>query len=454
MHNYKSSDKLRTALNSLGERRGAFPNLEVIGKYEFFTQSIETPKIELAEFKVAYEDMDFETRFRVLPVLAHELTHWLDHTTTLWGRNSLVRLYSAMNAHAIQEPTEFWRIMPALSEVRQVHFAEYYTVRGPRFDVASPWAYTFTCGQQFGQDGRLDANRPILFVRYADPSAAGKRSGMDDDDLVVRVPISVASLLEVNAVVAEVMTQIELLETFDDKDQRVKFSDKILRNLAKLTSSPDLAVYFVAAQSAASLSKQQDLFQAFAIGSVLSTLSLNLPSECVTMLRIPDNFDEWKEYIPSLLGSENRAFIFMVLATHAHGLNTQDRDWLGQLLHKAGLPPIDKLITAWSGQMQNLLSGHFKGQYTPRLEEVLQCGSANAEKRGISGNHNTTCATVKGDASAYTALPIVLGDDHIIAIPGGSLADYAMDPSVWEKWILHVSGRQNRMYEFYDVCSS
>lgn len=123
---------------------GIFPNLEAIGAYDDFSQTVVIDYLDKEAFFQLLRDFqshdtqdktvrkitlqeNHESMTRFHSTCVHKFTHWLDHTSTLWGQRQLVLIYTAINAWTNQNENDFWRIILANSERRRARLATYYT---------------------------------------------------------------------------------------------------------------------------------------------------------------------------------------------------------------------------------------------------------------------------------------------------------------------------------------
>ena len=116
-------DKVR----QLAHQWRAFPNLSTLGSYDPFSQTVHLNSVSPDEFHAAFKGGDIGARRRVVPLLFHELTHWVDHITTLWGIEYLVNQFNAINARKNETETELWRAVELTRITKRHHYAEYYT---------------------------------------------------------------------------------------------------------------------------------------------------------------------------------------------------------------------------------------------------------------------------------------------------------------------------------------
>ena len=111
---------------------GIFANLEVLGSYDDFSQMVSLDYLDEESFSQLLESFqsskgdrnaqkaalqaNYEPMARFYSTCVHEFTHWLDHTSTLWGQRQLVLIYNAISAWTNQNEREFYRIAIANSE--------------------------------------------------------------------------------------------------------------------------------------------------------------------------------------------------------------------------------------------------------------------------------------------------------------------------------------------------
>ena len=75
-----------------------FPNLSVEGYYDFFSQAVFANALKLDDFHSLKPLEDIRAHEKVKGIIIHEVTHWLDHTSTLWGQTNLIDLYNAITS--------------------------------------------------------------------------------------------------------------------------------------------------------------------------------------------------------------------------------------------------------------------------------------------------------------------------------------------------------------------
>lgn len=122
---------------------------------------------------------------------------------------------------------------------------------------------------------KVDHELPLLFVRCY------KSDGIE----LARTPLSVASLLETNAVFEEYKLKSAFINQLDaEKSQNEK---KLLQeDIEDFFYTTDLALYNVAAHLVAKSHGLTDVIEIYRLASALSSISLNLPDASINGIRI------------------------------------------------------------------------------------------------------------------------------------------------------------------------
>jgi hypothetical protein len=314
-----------------------FPNIDVLGKYEFLSQTVCANSLEMKHIENLINNPDdIELKRKIFGIFIHEITHWLDHTSTLWGQKFLIDIFNAFNAKENENIDELWRIQKLFSDLSRMQFADYYTVDGSAAKKPwnkKPWEYQFGCGLQFDRDGKISETHPFLFTKFS----------TSDNELIKRVPLSIISLLETNAVASELQLEIALLSLL--KQEEFFIENKLIeQTYLKRLYNPELTVYSVATHCLANLAKIPDA-NAYFLSSALSTLCLNLPSQVFQLLKIPADVQEiLGDRAKHMLNLQDRGFAFFLIANYAPKDNYSDiLSWLESAVTSAGLPPIKQL---------------------------------------------------------------------------------------------------------------
>ncbi|MDF5720234.1 MAG: hypothetical protein PUP91_07060 [Rhizonema sp. PD37] len=442
-----------------------FPNIGILGKYEFLSQTVCANSLEIKHLEDLIKDpSDIQLKRKIFGVIIHEITHWLDHTSTLWGQKFLIDIFNAFNAKSNENIDELWRIQHLFSDINRMYFADYYTVNGSAAEEPwnkEPWRYDFGCGLQFSREGKTSEKHPFFYTIFS----------TSNDEFITRVPLSVMSLLETNAVTSEVRLETVLLSCLNQGE--VFIENKLIeQNFLERLYTPELTRYSVAAHCLANLAKITDAVDAYFLSSALSTLCLNLPSKVFPLLKIPSALQERiGDRAREMLNLQDRGFAFFIIANYASQYNQSDIvSWLESTIEAAGLPPLKQLEELANQEMNELNEQILKDPLIEKLKEIglsetgenqiiceysrlknlLRVGRDNFTKRGIAGNHEISMKTIFSVNENYLKLPpILLGDDSVI-----QLGDEALEPEYQDvkKWIEYVDIIEERLREFHQAC--
>ena len=187
-----------------------FPNAETVAYYNSFGQYISLSKYDakdsLEKLKKGIKD---DYTIELVCTLNHELQHWKDHVSTIWGLDSLIKIYNALNCKLINNEKDFWRINTLMKDYKKSSFSEYYhvTFNRPKFiSIADRWRWEISIGFKFSPEGHIAEDKPILFIRFNDK----------DNKPVSRTPISIHSFLETNAMFNELQIKASYIESKKD----------------------------------------------------------------------------------------------------------------------------------------------------------------------------------------------------------------------------------------------
>lgn len=371
-----------------------FPNTETLGFYDPLHQTIHIGKYKSSDYENIQpnnnQDLD------KIALLEHELTHWLDHCSTLWGQKNIVMLFNAINAYANQNIDEFWRIKTLSNSFRRDVYFNYFTeqhnyIKGSETEK---WKYAITSGIRFNEEGKPNPQKPILFVRF----------NSNDDIPISRVPLTVASILEANAIKAE----------YDIKMSGLKDEENI-QNLKKefidLLYDPELTLYSVIAHLTANLNDDEDVIRIFKQTSAIGTLTLNLPEQVYENLKVPQiDHDTWKQRYEFFKADRDIGATYYFLLKNMIDLKGKKSFTEDNILSSSNLPKKDEIteivIEEMQSNMANLIDGYFKDMAI----EILTQGIEIFKNRGLFGNNEK----FKENINTNNIKPTILFSDTTI----------------------------------------
>ncbi|WP_130736545.1 hypothetical protein [Flavobacterium sp. J27] len=242
-----------------------------------------------------------------IKTLFHEIKHYADHIGTLWGQKKILNYLKALNVRVNGDIMNFHEIVKYKNEESQLFYSNYYSEEYNYFPVtnlANRWRWTTTTGLRFNEFGLPNESKPIPFVHF--------RS--HDEKPLIRVPISIASLLETNSTAEEIYWHRIYLSSISETER--PFHAKFFENdvLLKLIYNQELVVYNVAVHITANLLEITDIIEAFEISSRVASLVLNLPNEYVIQIPFQETkFSTTTERAKFMLENNEYGFVFYLL---------------------------------------------------------------------------------------------------------------------------------------------
>jgi len=454
----------RKRIGEILEHWRGFPNTTLDGHYDFLTQVVVADSIEskhLLEWQNNPKNIGLARK--ILRVFVHETTHWLDHIGTLWGQKNLISIYNAYNAWLKQDEDEFWRIINLFTEVSQNCFADYYLFDGPAIEKGwekRPWRYQFSCGLQFGINGKVRADRPFMTTRF----------NSFDGAFIKRVPMSTVSLLETIATAAEMRLEISLLFPLlreEMGEENILVESKIFEEyFVKRIYDPNLTAYSVSTHCLANFSNMHDISLAYLLSSALASLCLNLPSKVFSKLEIPSDFIELQDpsvqevmydRMVKMRENQDRSFAFFTLSQKAIKVDSpedgsfEEHKWLNDLVTIAGLPTLEELKSMAVQEMEELNQEIIDGPLSSRLEKILEAGRFNFSKRNIYGNHKPCIMSFFSQSQDFLVPPILLGDDVVFDLQSGIDTSGRSLKGI-EDWVFSIWEIESKLREFKRAC--
>lgn len=180
------------------QRFNVLKRSDVAGSYHFGTATVSLESLERRDINAIIQPCEtlagrqklsgpqYEALAKVMPLAAHEYTHFIDSTSTVWG----IKLLASMNAayscsDALQQDeSQFWRAKRFYDFLRSIALPDYYTIkRGVK--STRPWSAIVTAGILFDGNGRA-TDRTVLFQRF--------KNALNEE--IVRSPISSVPFLK------------------------------------------------------------------------------------------------------------------------------------------------------------------------------------------------------------------------------------------------------------------
>lgn len=283
----------------------------------------------------------------------HETRHYVDHFATLWGQQNQLKYLKAINARIENKMENFKDIIDYKIACNQIFYANYYTEEYAYIPFASMdkrWQWRATTGLRFDAKGASDSAAPLPMIHF----------GTHDGISLLRIPLSIASLLETNAKAEEIKLHLAFISKMAKTEQpfHLKFFEQ--DTLKELIYNQDLALYNVAVHLAANSLSISDIILAFHIASQVATLTLNLPSSLVQQIPIHHDFETWGVRNKYMLMNNDHGFIYFLLLTNYKQMFKEKQSFdINDVLSCSGLPTystIMKMVNAELVVIQNEMS--------------------------------------------------------------------------------------------------
>ena len=418
---------------------GIFPNTTNLGEYDPFSQIVKIHKYESNCLRNLDPKTKPEDFLSVFEIIYHELTHWLDHTSTLWGQNNLLSLYTGIDALIRGEEAEFWKIVQAGKDRKYLNLPKYYSANTYKIfgiypEREIPWHYDYSCGLEFDVDGKPALHKPIIFMRFK--TGEGRQ--------ICRVPFTIQSLFEVNATFSEIYFRGNVY-AHNQNDENIVNSHLWEKVLLNRLYCPELAIYSTAAHHISNQTGIKDAANTFDLSSLLANLCLNLPNSLFDLIKIPNRLLEvWGDRANFLNERKNPGFAYFVLSYGVKKENGQSgNEWLNEIVKIAGLPPINEIEQMVKHEMDCIKPIIQNEDLLSRLTELLDSGNNNFSQLGILGNR---LENIIGDT--LTLPPVLFADGKFIPLSKNAISNLYD-----EKWFNYSSEIENKIFDFLDACA-
>ncbi len=364
-----------------------FPNLNrTIAYYSPMSQFIVLNEVEEGEFPDLFKDDRNMKEVKKASVYIHETRHNLDHLSTLWGQRNLLKLSNALDARVSNKETEFYQILPLKKEENQFHYDEYYTEHYNESEFNGPedvWIWQLSSGIKFDLTGVPSENQPIPFIKFS------KKSG----EPLVRVPLSIAALLETNSTFDEYQHIIDFINTLPEMDKAIE--NRLLQSsiFKDLVYNQYMAVYNSIVHLTANILQLTDVIVALKISSSIATLALNLPSELLSKIPIPDIAKKyWKDRNEAMLKNNEYGYIFYLLVNNYAPKYTEEQSYnLDALLEANCLPSSADVLDLVLKNFESIKSEFQESKCLKAyLESISDKGIEILKLRGLDGSAVST----------------------------------------------------------------
>lgn len=411
-----------------------FPNIDTLGYYDALTQTITLNSVEKAHI-LALGKKDFTASHKEFyKLFTHELSHWLDHLSTYWGTKFLFNIYLALTARMNENIEEFPNIMSLWKEIQKNRMSSYFThiaaITGEVINVR-PWKYSTTAGKRFDSDGKIDNTKPIFFVRFSNTS----------DEYIARIPLTIVSLLETNAILSEFLYDQFYINTLSDNEKLIEIS-LFDQNTISWVYNPNLLEYSVATHLVANKINNKEIISSYKLASKIATLTLNVPNGLYDLISTPESLKVFGDLNTNFKKNRDPGYLYAILIENGieKNINFEDTD---AILIASGLPNSNEINDLLNNHYDQLISKAiftFHDSLKERFFYLVSTGKELFNKRGIDGiNYDSNNIIFDGKP-----LPsIILGDTDF---------EESLEHGDIEKWIDFIYDFEKRMKEFIEIC--
>jgi hypothetical protein len=337
----------------------AFPNIDTKAYYDGIKQVIVLNSVETSELEDSNENRIWE----IMKLTRHEVQHYLDNISTLWGRTHLINTFNAIDAYHKNDINKFWIVNLLYKDLMKNKFSKYYSTKGdPANSKYLPWKYEFTSGLRFNSTGNLNPQKPILFTRFSS----------NHDQFLCRVPITVESLLEVNSMASEMNIDILNIASMDKESQLVQ-QHILKREYMDLLYNVDFTIYSVAVHLTANLLNIDDVAIALQISKMVSNMALNLPESYFQNIKIPEELNTWDSKNTYFLREKDRGYVYFVLLYNYRKMYNGQFD-IDELLFASELPKEEIIFLDVNKIMIEQVEKVNCGIFAERLKQHLTNG--------------------------------------------------------------------------------
>jgi hypothetical protein len=381
-------------------------------------------------------------------VLHHEIRHHLDHVSTLWGHGQILSLQEAVDARLDKDEDKYRKIADYKRSENQFHYFKYYTMNKGFAIYRTPadqWSYKITSGARFGADGKVAKDKFILLVWFHPPAS----------DAFMGVPLTIASLLEINSIYEETMIEREVIENIDAKDREKARQSYIKKLVSGVIYNQAAIEYNCGVHLVANSFRIGDPYEAFESASAIATIVLNLPYSLLGKIPIDKVYmKQWGDRPEDFIHDHNHGFIyFNMVHNYREYYKATGKFDIAEFLKVNQLPEQAAIEEMVSQQMQANMQSVNDGSYLFKtFLEHLVSGATLFNRRGLDGKRESLRDTLySGDYA-----PLIVEKDSAFlgkyrfdeVFKNKEKLTYA-DPNEW----YHLSVEVNeKMDEFYQIC--
>lgn len=241
-----------------------------------------------------------------LSTINHELRHYIDHISTIWGQKYILQHYNAINGKLSLKVEELHNIIKFLKNQDKLFYQDYYTeILEPNFKfrigASTPWGFELKIIFKFNDEGLDDETRPLYCAVFTKSET--------DRTRIARIPVSIVSLLEVNAMYHEILLKVHNINNMSEPSKSIE--NKLFQKwiFEEYIYNPKIIIYNVIVHITAIFLKIPDILLALRIASFISTITLNLTDNQINKIKINQNLN--KKSSEFFIKNKDYGFLFI-----------------------------------------------------------------------------------------------------------------------------------------------
>ncbi|MCW1940895.1 hypothetical protein OMD49_21470 [Bacillus anthracis] len=269
------------------DRLFLFPNVMTQGYYDPMSQSIVYCSINRKDFNNILKDPLDLSRIDKARLLVHEITHFMDHLSTLHGQELLESICNSFNAIEHGTEKDYHHMIKMNKQVRSLKFESFYKQLSDLHAIGGnekDWEFRSSIGCRYNLNGEIDKTKPIIFSQF-----------FYRKEFIGRIPLSIESLWETSAMATEVTLHSEAMLKLNDDDERIVASHEFIKHSYNWLYNSQLLTYSTAAHLTSGLLDISDIYTGLRLSKLLALISLNFPKEYVPVLKHGNYFNVDKD---------------------------------------------------------------------------------------------------------------------------------------------------------------
>ncbi|MDD3770290.1 MAG: hypothetical protein PHV10_06760 [Sulfuricurvum sp.] len=263
---------------------------------------------------------DFNIMKNIHSILWHEYTHFLDHSTTLWGIEYNIRTLNLYNAiYEKRSPEDIdnkYEVFCMNLAEKRLH--DLIKKSDKKIDKST------TVGYRLNHDEALGIY--VEYVLYDKARVIYDANRRPIGDPICQIPLSMLAIIEANAYAQEILFQRNIIDRCEDIDKTDEFQ-KLNQQLENDVNNCEMSEYTIMIRHTLQVFPRLDNFKVLEIVSSVAKLVLNMPIFLfgkIGRFYIQDVFKTNEQYTNFLIhdharGSSRASFFLMFIQWLASG---------------------------------------------------------------------------------------------------------------------------------------